>query len=233
MLAVRPRARPTAAPLAGGPAGTAVHRPKVGRRERLVVGAVAVAVAALAAAAAVPLLPTPGSGARTDGKAAGEATAPCVPLPYQPCGAAPAPGTDGERCVDDRADYDGEAANGCEAVPDGVDGTPLGAVEATVVPAGDVDEYPVEVADHFHFACDGTVTFDLTAPPGMALRLEVRHDDGTLLGESTSADGVTSRLRLREPQCMGDDAATLTARVAPVGPDRSGEAYRLERTGSW
>lgn len=242
MLAARPAARPSAARLGGAPSGTvavpaagrpAVRRGRVGRREGLLLAAVGAGVAGLLAATAGPLL------AGVDGlrgpaevaaKAVGEPA--CTPLPYQPCGRPAAPGTDGRACIDDRADYDGDAANGCEAVPDLVDGTPLGVVEATIVPADDVDEYPVEVADHFHLTCDGTIRFDLTAPAGTSLRLEVL-DGGDRLGTVTSSDGVTASLQLREPRCMGDDATTLTARVTPVGSDRSAEPYRLERTGSW
>jgi hypothetical protein len=233
MLAVRPSARPSAAELAGGPAGTSVvqarsRRPRrVGRRERLLLVGVGLGVAALLAAAAVPLVRA--AELRDKDAAAGPA---CTPLPYQPCGQPVAPGTDGRACVDGRADYDGDAANGCEAVPDDVDGQPLGSVEATVVPADDVDEYPVEVPDNFHFSCDGTVTFDLTAPAGTTLRLEVL-DGADVLGEATSTGGATATLRLRERQCIGDDSATLTARVTPVGPGRSAEPYVLERSGNW
>jgi hypothetical protein len=157
----------------------------------------------------------------------------CVDLPYRPCGEVSAPGTDGRRCVDDRADYDGGAANGCEALPDDLDGTALGEVDATIVPAGDTDEFDVEVADNFHFSCDGRVTFELTAPRGLSLRLDVVDPSGEVLGEATSADGVTARLQLREPQCAGDDRTTLVARVSPIGSDRVADPYHLARSGSW
>jgi hypothetical protein len=233
MLAVRPASRPSAAQLAGGPAGTAVVAPRagrVGRRERLVLLGVGIGVAALLGAAAVPFLDA--TGLHHKDVASGAADAACTPLAYQPCGQPAAPGTDGRVCIDGRADYDGDAANGCEAVPDELDGTPLGAVEATIVPADDVDEFPVEVPDNFHFSCDGTVTFHLTAPAGATLRLEVL--DGTqVLGEATSTGGATSTLSLRERQCIGDDSATLTARVTPVGTARSADPYLLERSGNW
>ena len=167
MLTVRPANRPSAAELAGGPAGTAVapsRAVRVGRRERVLLLAVGTGVAALLGAAAVPRLDGTVTGDKEVG--AGAPDAACAPLPYQPCGQAAAPGTDGQDCIDLRADYDSDATNGCEALPDDVDGTPLGTVEATIVPLDDVDEYPVEVPDNFHFSCDGTVTFDLTAPAG-------------------------------------------------------------------
>jgi hypothetical protein len=106
-------------------------------------------------------------------------------------------------------------------------------VEATIVPADDVDDFPVEVRDNFHFSCDGRVTFDLTAPRGMSLRLEVLGEGGDVLGEVTSADGVASQLRVREPRCAGDDRGTLTARVSAIGSDRAAGHYLLERSGSW
>jgi hypothetical protein len=233
MLTVRPANRPSAAELAGGPAGTAVTPARaghVGRRERLVLVAVGTGVAALLGAAAVRLVDDARLGDKEVGAGAPDAV--CAALPYQPCGQPIAPGTDGRACVDLRADYDGDAANGCEAVPDDVDGAPIGAVEATIVPADDVDEYPVEVPDNFHFSCDGTVTFDLTAPAGTTLRLEVLDGD-TVLGEATSTGGATATLRLRERQCVGDDATTLTARVTPIGAGRSAQDYVLERSGNW
>ena len=100
------------------------------------------------------------------------------------------------------------------------------------MPTDDVDEYPVEVPDNFHFSCDGTVTFDLIAPAGTTLRLEVLDGD-TVLGEATSTGGATATLRLRERQCVGDDATTLTARVTPIGAGRSAQDYVLERSGNW
>ena len=235
MLAVRPASRPSAALLAGGPAGTSVAparapRGRVGRRERLLLLAVGLGVAALVGAAAVPFLDATRLGDKE--RARGVAGAACTPLPYQPCGQPVAPGTDGSACIDGRADYDADAGNGCEAVPDDVDGSLLGSVEATIVPVDDVDEYPVEVADRFHFSCDGTIAFDLTAPAGTSLRLEVL-DGAEVLGEATSTGGSTATLRLREAQCIGDDSATLTARVTPLGTGRSAEPYELERSGNW
>jgi hypothetical protein len=235
MLDPRPWRRPTAAALAGGPDGTEEARP--GRRRAQPSRRLALAAGGGAAAlilAVVGALAIGGSdGDDGDGEAAaGDGGTTCVPLPFQPCGQPAAPGTDGRSCIEDRADYDGDAANGCEAIPDELDGTPLGSVEATIVPADDTDEFPVEVADNFHLTCDGHITFDLTAPAGMALRLEVRQGDD-LLAETTSADGVAARLRIDEPQCAGDDSTTLTAVVRPIGSDRSAEPYRLARSGNW
>ena len=40
-------------------------------------------------------------------------------------------------------------------------------------------------------------------------------------------------MTLREPECLFSDARTLTARVSPIGTDRTGGTYRLERSGSF
>jgi hypothetical protein len=234
MLRLRPERRPSAAALAGGPDGTDPRRPARPGRQRPVRTAALAALGAVAVAgviaATVHALRTPGDAAVAQEAADGSS---CTDLPYQPCGRAVAPGTDGHRCIDERADYDGDAANGCEAVPDAVEGTALGEVEATIVPASDVDEFPVEVRDHFHLSCDGRIAFDLTAPTGMSLRLQVLDRDGDVLGEVTSADGTPAQLRLAEPRCLGDDATTLAARITPVGTDRVAAPYQLSRTGSW
>ena len=66
----------------------------------------------------------------------------------------------------------------------------------------------------------------------MTLRLEVL-DDGEVLGETTSAEGVHGTVTLREQECLFSEARTLTARVSPIGTDRTGGTYRLERSGSF
>ncbi|MGH9137399.1 MAG: hypothetical protein ACRD0G_10185, partial [Acidimicrobiales bacterium] len=137
-------------------------------------------------------------------------------------------------CRAGTADYDSDPGNGCEAVADNVDGEPLGdRREATIVPADDTDEYPVEVADHRHLTCDGTLTLTLTAPEGMALRLTVESEAGDPLGEVVSAGGVPGELAIDEPHCFDDDGQTLTARVEPIGSDRVGDPYSLTRSGSF
>lgn len=241
MLDGRPEKRPTAAALAGGPDGTEerVTSAAVGpsRRSRTIsIGGVVlaglVALAGGLAASADTRGDRPGAEA---GSPVTEAppTTPCVGLAYQPCGEEPAPGTDGRRCIDQRADYDGDATNGCEAEPDDVEGAELGEVEATIVPADDTDTFTVDVDDRVHLTCDGHITFELVAPVGMSLRLEVHDPDDEVLGEVTSADGVLGRLRIDEPRCFDDDSATLTAVVTPIGSERSGDAYRLSRSGNW
>ncbi len=236
MLEPRPERRPSAAALVGGPEGTQVRRAVVGRRRRWPAWAAAggLAVAALLAAVIVASRETgdPGPGSATTG------TAPCADLPYQPCGAAsPAPGTDGRRCLAGFADYDDDADNGCEAVADGLSDEqpfPEGAdpIEATIVPQDDVDTFAMAVGDGSQLLCDGRFTVRITAPEGMALLLEIL-DDGEVIGEATSAEGVTGTVTLRERECLFSEARTLVARVSPSGSDRSGEPYVLERSGSF
>jgi hypothetical protein len=237
MLDPRAARRPSAAALVGGPGGTEVRnavRRRAGRWTVWAAGA-GLAVAVLLAAVIVASRETGDASAGTTTTAG---TAPCTDLPYQPCGAsAPAPGTDGRECLTDFADYDGEAGNGCEAVDDDLadeEPFPDGAepIEATIVPADDVDTFAMAVGDGSQLLCDGRFTVRITAPEGMTLHLEVL-DDGEVVGEATSAEGVTGSVTLREEECLFSEARTLIARVSASGTDRSGEPYRLERSGSF
>lgn len=235
MLDPRPERRPSAAALAGGPEGTVVHR-AIGSRRRWPVWTGAggvVAVAALVAGAIVASRETEGPPPHRS--ASTTSTTSCTPLPYQPCGQAqPAPNTDGAACLAGFDDYDADTLNGCEAAPDGLtDGAPLTTeVEATIVPRDDVDTFSMDVGDGSQLLCDGRFTVTLTAPTGSSLRLEVL-DSETVLGQTTSADGVASSVTLDEPRCFADDSTTLVARVSPIGSDRTAAAYRLERHGSF
>jgi tRNA A-37 threonylcarbamoyl transferase component Bud32 len=241
MLHPRADRRPTAAALAGGPDGTiAVDAlPRRRRRRRrwpaaAVVGAAAAGLLAVAAIAAVLGTDDGPRAAAADDPPASTVPA-CDPLPYQPCGEEPAPGTDGERCLDGFADYDGRPRNGCEAAADGhADGALLvDRLEANIVPEDDVDRFTVDVPDNAQLLCDGTVRFTLTAPAGTTLRLEVLDRDGEIVGETVSGDGLPSTVAIREPSCFVDDSTTLDLVVRPVGSDRSPEHYVLERDGSW
>jgi hypothetical protein len=233
MLDPRPERRPSAAALVGGPDGTMVRAPIVRRRRRWPLWAVTggVGIAAVLAALLVAARETGSPPLTTTTTASTE----CVGLPYQPCGqAAPAPNTDGTACLPDFEDYDGAADNGCEAAPDGLaDGAPLeDSIEATTVPRDDVDTFSMEVDDGRQLLCDGRLTVTLTAPAGVSLRLEVLEGD-TVLGQTTSADGVAASVTLEEPECLFDDSSTLIARVSPIGSDRSAAPYLLERRGSF
>jgi len=239
MLDPRPERRPSAAALAGGPQGTrvvqAVAPRRRWRRSATWAAGAALVVAGLVAAVAVSSRETGSAAGPTSTTAATSTTEPCLDLPYQPCGQdEPAPNTDGRRCLEDHEDYDGDPSNGCEAEPDGIiDGTPLrDRIEGTIVPRDDVDVLSVEVADERQLLCDGRLRLTLTAPPGVTLRLQVL-EDGELLGEATSADGVPATVTLREPECLFDDSTTLQVRVEPIGSDRTAEPWVLERSGSF
>jgi hypothetical protein len=240
MLDPRPDRRPTAAALAGGPDGTVALPPARPGRGRLVAGAAALGALALVGVGIALAVTRTGDGAVVAAEDVGErttpTTAPCVPLPYRPCGGPDAPNTDGVSCLPGHDDYDGDPATGCEAGPDGlVDGTPLvDRIEATIVPRDDVDRFSVEVQDRWQLLCDGVLTLSLTAPEGMTLRLEVFDRSGEeLLGEAVSTGGLPGEVVLPEPSCARDDSTTLLAVVRPVGSDRVAEPYVLERHGSW
>lgn len=242
MLERHPDRRPSAAALLGGPGGTRPRRPVPRRRGEalrsaglvaaVVVACIALAVATVAAVRAVAGDEEAAEVAPPVSTTVPPSTAPpCTDLPYQPCGEPPAPNTDGHRCTGATADYDGRAGNGCEAEPDGSDGAALDErLTANLVPAGDRDAFVFEVEDGFQVLCDGAVTVTLTAPAGVAQRLEVLRD-GEVLGTAVSADGAPGEVRLRERDCGGDDGGTYEARVTSVGSDRSAEHYRLERSG--
>ena len=90
-------------------------------------------------------------GSRNDGTDAGAAptttpTTACAGLPYQPCGGAPAPNTDGSACLANFYDVDQDPANGCEVRGDGLNGTTFDRpITANLVPADAVDRYPFRV----------------------------------------------------------------------------------------
>jgi len=166
-------------------------------------------------------------------KPAAPTTLPCENQPYKACGQPVAPFTDGVRCIADHADYDGNAANGCEAAPDTVDGQTLsGPITANLVPGNDIDRYPFHVADRPDLLCDGTLQITLTAPKGASMHLDVL-EGGVIRGSATSSNAKPGTVTLTEQSCLGDDSADLVARVSYAGDGRSAGSYRLERTGSF
>jgi hypothetical protein len=237
MLDPRPERRPSAAALVGGPAGTEVRRPALRRRSRwpVWVAAGGLGVTTLVAGVVVASRetgdsPPPAPSTTTE--------ADCTALPYQPCGdPSPAPGTDGRACLAGFEDYDADPTNGCEAADDGLPDNAdfpegMASISGTIVPRDDVDTFAMDVGDGYQLLCDGTFTVTITAPQGMTLRLEVL-DGEDLVDETTSADGVASSVALGDPDCLFSDARTLTARVSPIGTDRNGRTYLLERAGSF
>ena len=237
MLDPRPERRPSAAALVGGPAGTMVRRPvvrppsslaRVGRGR----GAGRQRARRRPARGHRRLRPRRRRRARPPPHQS------CTALPYQPCGqATPAAGTDGRACLAGFEDYDEDAANGCEAADDGLpDEVPFpegaAAMTGTIVPRDDVDTFAMDVGDGYQLLCDGSFTVTITAPAGMTIRLEVL-DDGEVVDEVTSADGIPAQVTLGDPDCLFSDARTLTARVSPIGTDRTGDTYTIDRTGSF
>jgi hypothetical protein len=237
MLRAQPERRPTAAALAGGADGTRLMPALAQRRRPVVLAAAAVAVL-VGAALAVGLA---WGGGGDESEAATEPAAettptepPCAPTKYQPCGEEPAPGTDGRTCLDGRDDYDGLTSNGCEAEADDLDGTELvDRIAANIVPADDVDRYPMEVADELDLGCNNTLRVEITAPPGLALRLEVLDGQGEVLGQATSADGIPGEVAIQDPRCFRNDSGTFVAQVTATGSDRTAEPYVLTRRGSF
>ena len=190
-------------------------------------------VAVAASTAALLRTRSPGQADAATAEPAPSSTTPCSPLPYQACGSPPAPFTDGTRCIDDHADYDADPTNGCEAVPDSVDGTTLtSSLTANLVPASDIDRYPFHVSDSFQLFCDGALHVNLTAPAGVSMRLELV-ENGTPRTSVVSTDGRTATATLDDPSCWSDDSTDLQARVSWVGDARSAEPYRLSRSGSF
>lgn len=245
LLERHPDRRPTAARAGGGPAGTnpqALRAWPRRKRLRTALGGAAIALLVVAAAAAVlsedrnssepGTIRTAGAETGTHRRVAAT-TAPCRPTRYTPCGGQPAPFTDGRRCIAQHADYDGDAGNGCEAVPDSVDNSTIdGQVRANLVPASDTDAYRIPVKDHFQLTCDGQLEVTLIAPSGVSERLALRR--GTqVVATATSADRVPGRAVVRDPNCGSDDGETLAATVTSIGSDRSDHLYTLKVSGSY
>ena len=237
MLDPRPERRPSAAALVGGPEGTQVRGAAVRRRRRWPrvaalggLGLSAALAGVLVAARETGDAPPPATTATT--------APPCEGRPYQPCGQAePAPGTDGDRCLAGFEDYDADAENGCEAHEDGLeDGADLpddpGVARGTIVPRDDIDTFAMAVGDGSQLLCDGRFRVTITAPEGMSVRLRIL-DGEEVLGETTSSDGVSAQIQLDEQECFFNEGRTLTAEVSPIGSDRTGGEYTLERSGSF
>jgi hypothetical protein len=196
--------------------------------------ATAAAVVALVTAAVVVAVAGDRDGEASLEAAPGSTAEPCTDRPYQPCGQdAPAPFTDGDQCIQEHADYDGDAVNGCEAAPHpNEDSELVDVVEGNIVPADDVDRFEVQVEDKLQVLCDGTLEFRLEAPSGMILGLEVL-EDGEVIGQDTTVSGAPATVTLNEAQCGGDDTTTLEVVVRPMGDQRVAEDYRLTREGDF
>ncbi len=161
-------------------------------------------------------------------------TTACVGLTYQPCGQAPAPGTDGTHCLAGHADFDGNPLNGCEAVSDYNPATVLTdsqAVSANLVPAGAIDVFQTRVSQSFFNPCLTQFHVTLTAPPGTTERVEVVRN-GEVLASAVSSGLQPATASASKPSCFSTNAVWLTVRVSTVS-GQSAEDFRLTRSGSW
>jgi hypothetical protein len=160
-------------------------------------------------------------------------TTACAPQPYQPCGGSAAPFTDGRQCIDDHADYDGSAANGCEATPDASDGTRFSRrFTANLVPADDVDRYPTPVDDDFQLLCDGQFAVTLVAPAGGSMQVDLIVD-GEIVDSAVSSGGQKATVTADDSACFTSEDRTVVTRVSWAGDVRTSEPYELRRSGSF
>jgi hypothetical protein len=246
MLERNPAARPSAAAARGGTSGSVGNGgtlampvpPVVGGDRRQVTATLAVVAAMVVAAVIVAVMARLGDS--DDGSALGlgrstTTTAACEPLPYQPCGQDPAPFTDGRVCLSAHDDYDGDAANGCEAAPDRLtDPVELEeSAEATLVPRDDVDTYRFNVNDtiQFLFLCEGSVTVTLRSAPGTEQRLKVSIGDD-VVDEAVSTDGSPASVKVKE-SCLPGESYEVTAEVTSVGESRVDRSYTITREGTF
>jgi hypothetical protein len=244
MLDPSPARRPSAAFAVGGPAGTRVQPVPVNRRSKRSTGkrvaAVAAALTLVAAAVAAGVLVLNGW-SRSGGQVAESVALPtipraasCTPLPYQPCGRPPAPFTDGRSCLAGHADFDGLAANGCEAASSYVAGTVLEAgtaVAANLVPGDSVDTFRTYVKDDLLDFCTGALRVTLTAPAGVTMRVEVARGSH-VLARAESQDEKPATATAGEPSCFSNNSQWLTVTVSAV-EGRTATDFRLTRNSGW
>ena len=146
-----------------------------------------------------------------------------------------APNTDGDRCLDGFADYDGDVENGCEAEADGLDDPAIlteraGSIEATIVPEDDVDVFVLPISESTGL-CRGSIAVTIEVPAGIVLQMTVERDDGEVMGQPVVEGEGRATVTVGE-RCIVDDG-DLRVTVRAVGSDRTGERYRLSREGSF
>jgi eukaryotic-like serine/threonine-protein kinase len=215
----RPDRRPTAAALATAPPGWTL--PGTSSRAGTIGVVLAGVVAAAAIGAGAATLTGDGGGSGQDAAASttgGEAA--------NPPGDSASP-----TCSAGTADYDGDPANGCEAMQDDLDGSVLrDQIQANIVPARDVDRYPVEVNEPGP-GCQGTVMVTLDVPAGMELELVVLGADMTL-GSARGTSDTPAVVSLGAERCDETGVPlSLTAEVRPVGEARVADPYLLQVVG--
>ncbi|MCU4184233.1 serine/threonine protein kinase [Acidiferrimicrobium sp. IK] len=210
--------------------------PRPWSRRRRVAAAVCASAGMLAVAAVAAIALTGGSGNAAARHVAGvPGTAPaCQPLVYQACGAAPAPHTDGYRCLPGWYDLDALAADGCEARSDYTGSQVLTAakpITANLVPAGAVDTFTTKVDGHLFSLCSDTLRVELTSPAHVADRLDVLHGS-SVVATATSIDGQAATATVQKPGCFGSHSEELTLRVSSAVGASAGD-FVLSRSGGW
>jgi hypothetical protein len=160
-------------------------------------------------------------------------TAPCQPLPYQPCGQPAAPFTDGRACLPGHGDFDGLEADGCEAASDYVAGTQLTSqdpVYANLVPADAVDVFSASVESGRLHLCVTPLRVTLTAPAGVADRVEIL-SAGSVVAGAVSRDRQPATASTSRLSCFRDQGGSFTLRVTAVQGQTAAD-FRLVRSGS-
>ena len=220
MLAADPAKRPTAAAARGGTAGTTTgpavrSRPAFTRRQQVLGLAALLALIAVIIGVVVVTNGDDGDGTPSAGSVATTTTEACTDLPYQPCGSPPAPNTDGERCDEGTADFDGDPVNGCEAMSVPSSSRVLtDRITGNIVPADRVNRYERPVRDNFNALGDGKLRIALTAPRGSIMRLRILDEDGDELRSGVSSNGEPVEFTLQEPRMFQDDDTTLIVEVS-------------------
>jgi hypothetical protein len=242
MLDPRPERRPSAAAALGGPNGTRVdHAPAKPRRrwkKGAVVAAIVVALVAAVAGGRALYQPSRATAADPPATAAPLLTVPsttvCPTLAYQPCGQPPAPGTNGTSCLDGRADFDSDPANGCEAVSDFQPGQVLATghvMRANLVPATTTDTFEAQVGSSFFNLCLSKFRVLLLAPEGTTDQVKVI-DNGQVLATATSSNMGAATASASKPSCFKSGTSTVTIQVTDL-TGQSADDFTLVSSGSW
>jgi tRNA A-37 threonylcarbamoyl transferase component Bud32 len=237
MLEARPERRPTAAAAFGGPSGTGpTPAPKRRRKKKRVIVAMTAVCLVLAAGSLAVARWRHHAGPKKLAVASttpAPVTRPCVPLPYQPCGQPAAPFTDGLACLPGHADFDGMSSNGCEAASDYIPGSQLTAQHAlfaNLVPADAVDVFSASVRGGRLHLCASPLRVTLTAPAGVADRVEVL-EAGSVVASAVSRNMEPATAATGRLSCFRDEGGPFTARVTGVQGQTAAD-FRLTRSGS-
>jgi hypothetical protein len=224
-LDTRPERRPTAEQIMAGPGNVPVP---MGNRTRNWAILGAFVVSALVGAGAATVV---SDGGDAGDRASVDATGPGATDPGTGDGSSPST-TSGATpttspCSGGTDDYDEDPSNGCEAVPDDVDGTVLvDEIRATIIPRDDMDVYPIEIEQSLFEDCDVPLRVTLDAPRGMPLRLVVR-SGSVIHGESTASSTRPATVTIGPERCDPEVGSTTEAEVTAAGTARSASPYVL------